>query len=310
MTANEIIFHHYPASPFSEKVRVAFGIKKLAWRSVEIPNMMPKPDLMPLTGGYRKTPVMQIGADIFCDTQIILRELERRFPEPSLFPYGRGLPYALAFWSDRLFFMPSVGVVFAEVGDMVPEAFKQDRAKMSGGTFSTDALKAAAPFARDQWRAHAAFVDEHLSSGRPFLQGDNPTANDIHVYMNFWWIRQAIPHVAETLLKEFRLVRAWTERVAAIGHGKPAPMDSKEALAIARAAAAEAQPSTDPFDPRGLKAGDKVTVAADDYGRDPVAGEIVFSNAHEIAIRRHDDAVGEVVVHFPRAGFTVVPAGH
>ena len=307
---SDIILHHYPTSPFSEKIRVAFGIKKLAWRSVEIPNMMPKPDLVPLTGGYRKTPVMQIGADIFCDTQIILRELERRFPSPSLFPYGRGLPYALAFWSDRLFFMPSVGVVFAEVGHMVPEAFKQDRAKMSGGTFSTDALKAAAPFARDQWRAHAAFIEEHLTSGRAYLQGDNPTANDIHVFMNFWWIKQAIPNVAETLLKEFRLVRAWIERVAAIGHGKPTAMDSQEALAIAKAATPEAAVAVDEFDPRGLKPGDRVTVAADDYGRDPVAGEIVFSNPYEIAIRRHDDQAGEVVVHFPRAGFTVVPAGH
>jgi len=307
---SDTILHHYPTSPFSEKVRVAFGIKKLTWRSVEIPNMMPKPDLVPLTGGYRKTPVLQIGADIFCDTQIILRELDRRFPSPSLFPYGRGLPYALAFWSDRLFFMPSVGVVFAEVGHMVPEAFKQDRAKMSGGTFSTDALKAAAPFARDQWRAHAAFIEEHLTSGRPYLQGDNPTANDVHVYMNFWWIKQAIPNVAETLLKEFRLVRAWIERVAAIGHGKPTAMDSKEALAVAKAAMPEAVAAADEFDPRGLKPGDRVTVAADDYGRDPVAGEIVFSNAHEIAIRRHDDQAGEVVVHFPRAGFTVVPAGH
>jgi len=307
---SDIILHHYPTSPFSEKIRVAFGIKKLPWRSVEIPNMMPKPDLMPLTGGYRKTPVMQIGADIFCDTQIILRELERRYPSPSLFPYGRGLPYALAFWSDRLFFMPSVGVVFAEVGHMVPEAFKEDRAKMSGGTFSTDALKAAAPFARDQWRAHAAFVDEHLTSGRAYLQGDSPTANDVHVYMNFWWIKQAIPHVAETLLREFRLVRAWIERVAAIGHGKPTAMDSQEALAIAKAAMPEAKEAADEFDPRGLKPGDRVTVAADDYGRDPVAGDIVFSNAHEIAIRRHDDQGGEVVVHFPRAGFTVVPAGH
>src|SRR5215467_8540352 len=110
--SHEIIFHHYPASPFSEKVRVVFGIKQLAWRSVEIPNMMPKPDLMPLTGGYRKTPVMQIGADIYCDTQIILRELERRYPTPSIFPVKNGLAYAIAFWSDRLFFMPSVGVVF------------------------------------------------------------------------------------------------------------------------------------------------------------------------------------------------------
>src|SRR5690242_1615216 len=125
--ANEIIFHHYPTSPFSEKVRLAFGIKKLSWRSVEIPNMMPKPDLLPLTGGYRKTPVMQIGADIFCDTQIILRELERRFPEPSLFPHGKGLPYGLGFWSDRAFFMPTVGVVFGEIGHLTPEDFRKDR---------------------------------------------------------------------------------------------------------------------------------------------------------------------------------------
>ena len=64
---SEIILHHYPLSPFAEKTRVALGIKGLAWRSVIIPQIMPKPELMPLTGGYRKTPVMQIGADIYCD---------------------------------------------------------------------------------------------------------------------------------------------------------------------------------------------------------------------------------------------------
>lgn len=302
---SEIIFHHYPASPFSEKVRVAFGIKKLAWRSVEIPNMMPKPDLVPLTGGYRKTPVMQIGADIYCDTQIILRELERRFPTPSIFPVKNGLAYAIGFWGDRLFFMPSVAVVFGEVGDFVPEAFKQDRARMSGSTFSVEAMKAAAPFARDQWRAHADYVAETLEDGRAFMGGAAPGAADIHAYMNFWWIRNAIPHVAASLTREYPRIDAWVERVAAIGHGAPTVMDAKEALAIAKAATSDAKPASDPHDPRGLKAGDAVTVSADDYGRDPIAGEIVFSNAHEIAIRRRDDQVGDVVVHFPRAGFVV-----
>jgi glutathione S-transferase len=296
--AHDIILHHYPASPFSEKVRVAFGIKQLAWRSVEIPNMMPKPDLMPLTGGYRKTPVMQIGADIYCDTQIILRELERRHPAPSIFPVKNGLAYAIGFWSDRPFFMASVAVVFGEVGDMIPEAFRQDRAKMSGGTFSVEALKAAAPFARDQWRAHADFVAETLEDGRDFMGGPKPGAADIHAYMNFWWIKAAIPHVAPWLLAEFPKIDAWVARVAALGHGKPNAMDAKEALAIAKAATSDAKP--------GAEAGTKVTVAADDYGRDPVAGEIVFAGAHEIAIRRHDEQAGDVVVHFPRAGFTVV----
>lgn len=303
--SHDIIFHHYPSSPFSEKVRLAFGIKQLAWRSVEVPSMMPKPDLIPLTGGYRKTPVMQIGADIFCDTQIILRELERRHPTPSIFPVKNGLAYAIGFWSDRLFFMPSVAIVFAEIGDMVPEAFKQDRAKMSGSTFSVDAMKAAAPFARDQWRAHAGFVAETLEDGRAFMGGAAPGAADIHAYMNFWWIKAALPPVAPSLLKEYPKIELWCERLAAIGHGGPTPMDSKEALAVAKAAQPEANEAADPFEPRGFRPGDRVKVAADDYGRDPIAGRIVFSNANEIAIRRSDPAVGEVVVHFPRAGFAV-----
>ena len=85
-------------------------------------------------------------------------------------------------------------------------------------------------------------------------------------------------------------------------------MTPKEALAVAKAATATAQEAADPHDPGGRKPGDAVTVSADDYGRDPIAGTLVFSNAHEIAIRRSDSAVGEVVVHFPRAGFTVIAA--
>src|SRR6266481_10085343 len=88
MTNTQIIFHNYQRSPFSEKLRLVFGLKRLAWASVEIPNMMPKPDLVALTGGYRKTPVLQIGADIYCDTKLILREIERRHPSPSFYPDG------------------------------------------------------------------------------------------------------------------------------------------------------------------------------------------------------------------------------
>src|SRR6202158_5531285 len=110
---SEIILHHYPMSPYAEKVRLAFGLKGISWRSVHIPNIMPKPDLMPLTGGYRRTPVMQIGADIYCDTLCILRELERRFPEPTLFPGGyEGIAWGTAMWTDRSFFQNTVNLVF------------------------------------------------------------------------------------------------------------------------------------------------------------------------------------------------------
>jgi hypothetical protein len=161
---------------------------------------------------------------------------------------------------------------------------------------------------RDQWRAHAAFIAEQLSDGRAFLQGAAPTIADVHCHMNFWFMKGAIAATTAALLREFPAIDAWYARVSAIGHGSATPMESGDALQVAKNAEPKARIAPDPFDPNGRKPGDTVKVSADDYGRDPVVGEIVFSNATEIAIRRSDPAVGNVVVHFPRAGFTVTPA--
>jgi glutathione S-transferase len=305
--AHEIILHHYWTSPFSEKVRLVFGIKDIKWRSVEIPNMMPKPDLMPLTGGYRKTPVMQIGADIYCDTQIIIRELERRYPTPALISEP-GLSYAVGLWSDRPFFQATVPLIFGEVGPMIPEAFKKDREQMfPERPFDHVAMKAAIPIFKDQYRGHAGLLEAQLKDGRKFLCGDEPAIEDVHGVLNVWFLKNFYAPTADALLKEFPLVAAWFERLKGIGHGKYEPMTSQEALAVARNSTSEAVPLADPHDPNGRKPGDRVKVSADDYGRDPVAGELVYSNAQEIAIKRSDPQTGDIVVHFPRLGFNVLP---
>ncbi|TDJ45888.1 MAG: glutathione S-transferase family protein, partial [Gammaproteobacteria bacterium] len=123
----DIILHHFDSSPFAEKIRLALGMKGLAWASVQIPLIMPKPDLTALTGGYRKTPVMQIGADIYCDTQCIARELERRHPDPSLFPAGsEGLALALSAWGDKAFFTPGAELSMGTNAE-IPEAVLADR---------------------------------------------------------------------------------------------------------------------------------------------------------------------------------------
>ena len=283
-------------------------MKQLAWRSVEIPNMMPKPDLMPLTGGYRKTPVMQIGADIYCDTQLIIRELELRYPDRPIVHHG-GLSYALAFWSDRPFFQATVPLIFGELGPMIPEAFKKDREKMfPDRPFNYEQMKAAIPMFRDQWRAHVAMINDSLAPECKFLAGNEPQVADAHAFMNVWFFRNTLAAATDALLKEFPAVSAWFERVKAIGHGALTPMDAKEALRIAKESTSTAKPLVDPYEPNGRKPGDSVSVMPDDYGRDAVVGELVFSNAHEIAIKRNAPEVGDVVVHFPRAGFMVMPA--
>ena len=45
----EPILHHYPASPFAEKIRTMLGFKRLGWKSVQIPVVLPKPDVVALT---------------------------------------------------------------------------------------------------------------------------------------------------------------------------------------------------------------------------------------------------------------------
>ncbi len=299
----EIIFHHYWTSPFAEKVRLVFGIKGLSWHSVEQPSIMPKPHLTALTGGYRRIPVMQIGADIYCDTQIILEELERRFPEPALTPRS-GVTPGLGFWADRIFFGASVPLIFGSLGDKVDPAFVKDREALSGRPFDPAGMKAIVPLMRAQWRAHATFIEDQLALSGDHL-GAAPSLDDVHAYLNIWFLTAFAPAEGERLLAALPRVRAWAGRMKAIGHGAPTPMTPDAALEVARTTPSLTDEARDVHDPDGLAPGMAVTVAADDYGRDPVAGIIVASSARRIAIRRSDAKAGDVVVHFPRAGYVV-----
>lgn len=305
----DIILHHYPNSPFAEKVRKALGIKQLAWRSVVIPNMMPKPDLMPLTGGYRKTPVMQIGADIYCDTQLILLEIERRAAKPPLLPAGReGEARALTMWIDRNIFWAAVGVVMGALGDQLPEAFKKDRTEFSGRPFDSERLKAAQPIAREQTYAQLVLAEQMLRDGRPFLLGTVPSLADCALWNPVWFlqVRMGAGDTPSPLDRLPRIVE-WSARMKAIGHGKPSDMMAAEALEVAKAATAEPT-KVDDKDPSGLKAGQKISVTPDDTGKVPVTGMLVGLTLDRVSIARSDARAGDVVVHFPRAGFILQPA--
>ena len=308
MTPTPIILHHFEQSPFSEKIRLVFGLKNIEWTSVLISRIMPRPDLMPMTGGYRRTPVMQIGADIYCDTQCILRELELRFPEPTLLPKGyQGLSSATAMWTDRSFFQNTVNLVFGSLADKVPQEFIDDREKLRGAKFDVPAMMAAIPQMRDQFRAHVAWIEAQLVDGRPWIGGDQASLCDVHAYMNLWYVRMNLAK-ADEMLAEFGNTRAWEARLRAVGHGRRAgEMTTAAALDLAATATPQTAEMGDLHDPNGRKPGDRVEIVPDDYGKVRVGGEIVALSSQHIAIRRHDSRAGEVVVHFPRAGFLVLP---
>jgi len=306
MSIPRLLLHQYDTSPFSEKVRLILAHKRLAWGAVDQPNMMPKPDLLPLTGGYRRIPVLQIGADVYCDTQLIVRVLERLHPEPTIYPGGNvGTAEAWSLWADRQLFLPAVAVVFADIGQFVPKEFMEDRTRMLPGRNFAD-IPRQAPHAREQVRALLALVEAQLADGRPWLLGDAFSLADAASYHPAWFLRVAPG--GQALLAEFPRVTAWMAKIAAMGQGDRSDVTPADALAVAREAEPAQSPGVDPHEPNGLQAGARVHVTPDDYAFDPVDGELVASSIEEVTIRRSEPALGAVVVHFPRFGFRVTPA--
>ncbi|MEI7970666.1 MAG: glutathione S-transferase family protein [Betaproteobacteria bacterium] len=304
----DFILHHYPGSPFAEKARLMLGFKGASWRSVTVPRWMPKPDLMPLTGGYRRTPVAQVGADVFCDTACIAREVERRFPGPALFPDSiRGAAAVLGAWADRTLFFDVVGVVFGTLGPAVPRELREDRLKFSDGVIDLDRYTADQPHLRAQLRAHLFWLEHAMDDGRAHLFGAQPCYADFCVWGPLWMLHNRVPDLA--LLSDMPFLRSWVARMEAIGHGTPSVLEPRDALEVARAASPALPELGHPEFPAGFEPGSAVTVAADDYGRDPVRGTLVDANAQRLVLRRADPLVGEVNVHFPRAGFRLT-AGH
>ena len=310
VSAPELVLHHYPRSPFAEKIRIAFGLKGLRWRSVIQPRIAPKPQLTSLTGGYRRIPVLQIGADIFCDTRCILAEIERRYPTPALYPDGtRGIADMIAAWADRDLFATALGLVFGLNGDRFPPELHADRARFTAGKFDGwDSVKMQAqlPALRDRFCAHLAWLDDCLSDGRAFLLGDAPSLADIATYHPFWYARG---NLGETEgLKDLPRVLAWMDRVAVIGHGTMQEMSPEDALAVAR----DAQPALASDDPNIKRhpwtPGMKLSVTPTDWGFDAVIGEFVSAGHDTLALRRQHPDVGAIVVHFPRAGYVIANA--
>lgn len=305
----ELILHHYAFSTFSEKVRAVLGYKGLAYGSVEIAGLPPRPLLTPLTGGYRRAPVLQVGADIYCDTNLILPALERLHPRKTLYPKGsEGVAQGLGFAWERQMWIPTIGVLVHYIGEHIPPEFLKDRKE---GYLMIDISKEAmAP----QFEQHLQFVRAQLGwlkaalAQRPFLFGDAPSAADFACWQTIFLLRKNCPPEVDALLGLAPLV-PWYERIAAFGHGTPTAMTAEAAFDAARGAAPAAVTHLDPNgDPGGLKAGCPVIVTPDDNARVPVRGTLVAASDAEIVIHRKDAQAGDLHVHFPRLGFDVVAA--
>ena len=304
-TTPEIIFHQYAMSPFSEKIRKIFALKNIAYRNVDQPMWMPKPHLTPLTGGYRRIPVMQIGADVYCDTALIARKLERLFPKPSLYPDANETAVeAVAAWADRQLFLITVPIVFGTLADVLPKELIEDRKRMRPD-LDIAQLRAAAPSLRAALAVWCARLDRALES-RKHLMSAGFSLADAAVYHCLWFVRND-PATAAALARHPRL-GDWLARLDAMGSGKPEDMTAEQALQVAATSEPQLEGTVAKDDPAGLERGMNVGVFSDDLPTDVFTGQLVATADDEIVILREDAKLGRIALHFPRVGYFVRPA--
>jgi glutathione S-transferase len=305
MTA-PFILHHYDASPYAEKIRLMFGLTGAPWQSVIAPAQPPRPSVDPLTGGYRRIPVAQIGADIFCDTAVIAREVAAMTGHAALDP-SRVDPAAAALMEraeKQVFFAAITAVaplrllttMLLAFGPVGAYRFIKDRAGLlKGGTVRPAQGEKAKAVLANQLEALDA-----LLADRPWVGGEAPGIADFTVYHPLWL------HVScnRRPLKAGPRVEAWYARVAAIGQGPREEITPEQAFAAARQAEPRPLPTSVADTP--VAVGASVAVAPSDYGLVPVTGTLAAVTADRIIVARKDDDLGTLHVHFPRAGYSLV----
>lgn len=308
---SQIILHHYPTSPFAEKIRLILGYKQLAWHSVIIPMIMPKPDLTCLTGGHRRTPIMQIGADIYCDTSLIADVLEKLKASPSLYPAPvNGASRIVAQWADSLVFPAAmaynfqpagVAEVFAGAPEEAIKAFVADRTAMRGG-----APRMSLGEGRSTYKSYLRRLSDMLTE-HPFLMGHAPSIADFSAYHPLWFTAERTPCLAG-ILDATPLVKDWMARMKAIGHHTVSKLAAAEAIEIAKQSTPADVSSNAFINEHDIALGTEVVITADNFGLEPTHGILVAASKTRLTLRREDERTGTLHVHFPRNGFVLKKA--
>jgi glutathione S-transferase len=310
---HDFILHHYDFSPFSEKIRTLLGHKNAGYKVVNIPIIMPKPDLVALTGGYRKTPVLQHNNHIYCDTRLMARVIDEQLGDESIFlPELSLTANTLAQWADQHLFSVAVALAFSPAGfdafrQRVPEKFVEDfvsdRAEMrvGGSGLSMDANTALQliPIYLQQ-------MEQQLKHAGPYICGKHISIADFSIYHCLWFIDNNAG--VRGVLEGYPKLNQWFETMKAIGHGSYTRLDATAAIEIAHSAQKAVFSNDDFLVVNGFGFGERIEIVPTDYGIAPVTGELIVSKTDEIAIKRIDEIAGEVYVHFPRVGYKMVTA--
>ena len=295
------ILYHYPMSPFSEKIRATMGVLDAEWHSVTVPASPPRSDLSPFIGGYRRIPVLQVGAQFYCDSQLAYDALVERTselrvlsPEDEHFRQWAETDVFFAVLSAQ---KPSTVMRFLirELGVRGSLYFVSDRARMMRVS-ALNVLPTAD--SSNLIERYVAALSERLVD-QAFLSGLSPRYLDVCCYHPLWMAERVN---SKACLHWPEPVRAWAKRMQALGHGSKLSTSDGDIEAAIRSD--EVDMTNWSLAP-GWRLGEAVVVSPLDYGLDPSWGQLTSLCDQRIVIRRRAPSGASIYLHFPRNGFSV-----
>lgn len=301
-----LILHNYAMSPFSQKMRSMLGYAGLNWQSVVCREMPPRPQLEILAGGYRKIPVGQIGADVFCDTRSIASEVARLSakPELALENCSQAVQDYVARVDLDIFFASLLNSGTRRMASKVWQAmsamdigrFFMDRVRI-GRRASVNAV--GPKEARAVFRSHLQDLEARLN--RDFIFGDEPNHGDFSAFHSLWFVTD----LAEAgHVKSYPHVQAWMDRMRSFGEGVCTEISADEALEQAR----QSEPRNIPIDDKmDDLIGQPVSIGPSDYAKDRTTGRLVGSSRNYWILSRKEPTLGMVHTHFPKQGYQLKP---
>ncbi|KAL6232851.1 hypothetical protein BDW75DRAFT_246917 [Aspergillus navahoensis] len=328
MSANPpIILFHYPHSPFSARVLYYLALRGIPYDQIQ-PQILPRPDLARLGIRYRRIPLLSIGRDVYLDSPLILRTLERIEAVQPPFasaatPEQRALEQLLAkFTLETSLFRNIVQIGLPKTPLIHNEAFIKDRTDMMGGGPGFDFpnfVLATRPDAIIEVKSAVELLETTLlADGRQWLAGtEAPSLADIEMVWPLHWLFStpgALPeeHISARL---FPKVFAWVNRFAVVGQAQramraPETLSGEQVAELLKTAAAdETADVVDQSDPlvqvHGLQKGQVVQLwPADTGSRHKTVGRLLGLTDKEITIEATEGDVA-VRVHAPRHRFQV-----
>ena len=303
MIATHLILHQYDISPFSQKAQKMMGLKGLAWQSIEMPLIAPKPDVEALTGGYRGTPILQLGADIYVDNWMIARALDDYDPSLPRLSHQGALQAAGGYaWSER-FFTPLLQTAFATYKDQWDDDFRADRQRVFPDVdFNT--LAVVDPERRSQVRAFVSAIAAQLTSGSDFLNGEHPDGWDVHVWGMCWMIHSALPDLMP-VVTAFPAVANWYQQMSDLGVGERSDATIELAWSQLKQSQKAPLPDTPVDEPLRDWLGQQVVVGTGSADRGTSTGRLLAVDGEQVVIVSEPREGVSAQVWFPRFGYAL-----